>query len=435
MNGILAIQIIGGPVPPLLLALSTALVLYLLIGSPTRRRVLTMLVGIATGVAIALAASAYFDVNKTFEIVLPDLVPVWTAATLGAMGLAIVNLWRSRWWRKVIAAVGIVVFAITGAVQINAVFGLDPTVGTVLGITVKQPISLPVRTPTKRDPTTTPLYQSWVAPAGMPTAGKVGTVSIPATVSHFHARPAGLYLPPAALVKHPPALPLLIMMMGYPGTPDVSRLSGIMNQFASAHHGLAPIVVVADQIGTGGDPACADSVARGNARSYVMTDVVNWSRAHLNISQDPAQMVLAGYSNGAACAMKYAAEDPQEFRRVLAVSPEEFPGLHYSSSVIKVVYRGNRAAWEADKPINIFTAHSGSAAYADTDATVTTGALDTVFGPGTRALTRAAQNAGMHTTLLTIPGAGHVGNNLTLGLTAGFASLAPTLGLAPPRHH
>jgi hypothetical protein len=94
------------------------------------------------------------------------------------------------------------------------------------------------------------------------------------------------------------------------------------------------------------------------------------------------------------------------------------------------VYAGDRSAWAADKPEAILAAHTGS--YSGVDAVITTGALDTAFGPATRSLATSAAAAGMHVTLLTLPGVAHVGKNLADGLTAGFARLAPALGLAAP---
>jgi enterochelin esterase-like enzyme len=429
MNALLATQIIGGPLPWILCAISAVCVILLLLRRPTRRWVVlaSAAVGIATAMALVFIAVA--DATGMFEIPLPVDAAAWATATFAAAGLAIVSLWRTRWRWRALAIVSLLVFAVTGTVQVNAAFDLNVTVGDLLGVVVTHPIALPHKSkPTApADPQT--LAMTWVAPAGIPAVGRTGTAVIPGTVSKFKARPAGIYLPPAALVKKPPELPLLIMMMGYPGTPNADPISEVMNHFAAAHHGLAPIVVVADQIGTsGGDPACADSVKHGNAATYITTDVLHWAKTHLRVDQDPRYTVIAGYSNGATCAVKFAAEHPEAFRNILSVSPEEYPGMHYSQTVISSVYGGDRSAWETAKPEAILKAHTG--AYSAVTAVITTGALDTAFGPASRSLAATASAAGMHVTLLTLPGVAHVGKNLTDGLTAGFAKLAPHLGLA-----
>ena len=82
----------------------------------------------------------------------------------------------------------------------------------------------------------------------MPKQGMVGTVSIPATQSHFAARKAVIYPPPAALVANPPVLPLLVSFTGQPGSPTEMFTPGqvpvMLDSYAAAHAGLAPIVVV-----------------------------------------------------------------------------------------------------------------------------------------------------------------------------------------------
>ena len=87
-----------------------------------------------------------------------------------------------------------------------------------------------------------PLYQTWTPPAHMPSVGTIGTPSpaVPNTNSDFPARPAQLYLPPAALVNHPPRLPLVIMMMGQPGDPDASFIGQVLDEYAARNGGLAP---------------------------------------------------------------------------------------------------------------------------------------------------------------------------------------------------
>lgn len=427
---LLTTQIIGGPVPMVLGILAAALFVFLLLRRPTPVWLLTAAIGLLAGAVGAVAVFVWADVTDAFEIQLPIEVLWWTVVSFACVGLAVVSMWRSRWWRKVVAGVGVVAFLLVGVVQVNAVFGLDPTVADLLGVTVSEPVALPSSHPHASKAPDQPLYATWKAPADMPKTGKIGTVAIPATVSHFTARPAGLYLPPAALVKNAPALPLMIMMMGYPGSPNAIPTAQVMSAFAAAHHGLAPIVIVADQIGTHGDPACTDSRARGNAATYIKTDVLNWAKQHLNIIHDPRYWTIAGYSNGATCAIKYAAQEPGVFRNVVSISPELYPGSNYSRSVISTVYGGDQAAWRRDMPIAIMDAGSGT--YGGVNAIVTTGALDTVFGPESRRLASIAQADGMHVTLLTIPGVAHVGQNLHDALMAGMGKLFVDLGLASP---
>ncbi|GAA1956665.1 alpha/beta hydrolase-fold protein [Agromyces allii] len=429
---ILALPIIDGPVPWVVYAIAIAFVLVLLIRRPTGRWVITALLGILIGGALGLGIFLLANALDLVDSQLPVEVGYWAIAVFAAIGLAVVNLWRSRVWRKVVASLAIVWFAITGVIGVNAFFGLNPTLGSLFGVSSQGQIAIPTDGPTASP--TGPLYQSWKPPAGMPKQGEQGTQEIPATASGFDARDAGIYLPPAALVDSPPPLPLVIMMMGFPGNPDPSYIGGVLDTFAAQHDGLAPIVIVADQIGGDGqttDPACADSTTYGKAETYITTDVVNWARANLNIIDDPTSWVVAGYSNGGGCAIKYIAQDPTLFRNVLSVSGEEFPGSEDPDSVISQVYGGDEAAFEASKPINIMQA-AAPGTYDGVTAVFTAGSEDGGYVASQQEIAAAAAAVGMTVTNYVIPGAGHTGDALTDGLTEGFTVLYPVLGLSAP---
>lgn len=90
----------------------------------------------------------------------------------------------------------------------------------------------------------------------MPAHGLVGSVRIPGVRSHWAARAAVVYLPPAALVPQPRLLPVVVMFSGqsrgagpYDAVWD-GDLGPMMDAIAARHHGIAPIVVVPDQLST-----------------------------------------------------------------------------------------------------------------------------------------------------------------------------------------
>ncbi|WP_285114662.1 alpha/beta fold hydrolase [Leifsonia sp. fls2-241-R2A-40a] len=422
----LSIRIVDGPVLPTFLVLSGAAVLYLLLRRPTTRWVITALLGILGGAVVAVGVYALLNAVDAFGSPLPSEVAFWAMGMFAAIGLAVVNLWRSRWWRKLVAAVGILLFAITGGLGINAYYGLDPTLGSLFGYTDAGSIRIGQHTSTA-DPAG-PLYETWKPPADLPAKGQQGSQVIPS--AGFAARPAGIYLPPAALVKNPPPLPVVLFMMGYPGNPDPSYIGGVLDTFAAAHEGLAPIAVVADQIGTQGDPACADSRTFGTAETYITDEVPAWIRSHLNVLQDPKYWTIGGYSNGGACAFKYAAQYPDRFGSLLVVSGDEYPGVEIQQQTIDQVFGGDAAAFERAKPTSILAANPGR--YSAMTAVFTVGGNDPTFVPGVQRDAAAAQAAGMQTTFSVVPGAGHVVDALDGGLTKDFDILYPVLGLSPP---
>ena len=433
MDALWQLPVIAGPVPWIVYAIAIALVVVLLTRAVTPRWMLSAVIGIAGGAIVGVGVYLLANAVDAFGSPLPLAVGLWAGAALAGVGLAIASLWHSAVWRKIVAVFAIIWFLITGVVGVNAFYGLNPTLGSIFGISASNPIVIPTPGPTPEPSETSagPLYETWNPPAGMPATGQQGNQEIPGTVSGFQARPAGIYLPPAALVPDPPALPLVILMMGYPGNPDQSYIAAILDGFAADHRGLAPIVVVADQIGNGGDPACADSAVFGNAETYIKTDVVNWARTNLHVLQDPEYWVIAGYSNGGGCAIKYGAEEPDVFKNILDISGEEFPGSEDPGEVIAQVYGGDDAAFEATKPVSILAANTG--AYTGVTAVFTAGGNDPEYLAAAATVADAAITAGMSVTLYTVPGAGHVVDALNGGLQEGFTVLYPVLGLSAPQ--
>jgi dienelactone hydrolase len=424
-----SIPIIDGPLPWIVYALAVAFFLVLLIRRPTKRWVVSVIVALAIGALVGLGLGILADVTDMFGDTLPHAVLWWATATFAAIGLAVANLWRSPVWRKIVAVIGILVFVVAGTIGINAVYGLNPTLASLFGIVDDNPIVVPTSTATA-DPDDGPLYETFTPPADMPATGQQGTQVIPATASGFTARPAGVYLPPAALVPDAPALPLVIMMMGHPGNPDPSYIAGVLDDFASKNNGLAPIVIVPDQLGPdGNDPACADSTAYGNAETYVTKDVVDWAKQNLHIIQDPNYWVIAGYSNGGGCAVKYLAKYPEQWKNLIDISGEPFPGSEDPDSVTTTIYGGDSAAFEAAKPIAIMQA-AAPGTYDGMTAVFTAGSEDPTYIQAATDVSTAAQSVGMTVTLYEVPGAGHVGDALTGGLQEGFTVMYPVLGLS-----
>ena len=425
-TSLLRIDIVTGPLLYVVLGLAAVQLLYLLLRAPTRGWIMRVAIAVVGGVGVA--GVIWFVVVTAVDAfgMSPGLVSfLWFAATCSAIALALVNLWRSRRRRKIVAAASIVLFLVSGTLAINASFGLNRTLGSLFGVTTEAAIPLPVpSTP----PEAGPVYQSWVAPADLPAQGTTGSQVIPNTVSGFISRPAGIYLPPAALVANAPALPLVILLMGQPGNPDPLIIAATLDRDAAAHDGLAPIVIVADQLGDPeSDPLCLDTPNYGKAETFITQDVVNWAESNLNIIKDPRYWTIAGYSNGGQCAISLAAKHPDLFSNVVDISGEEFAGSEIEAAVLADVFDGNQGAYDAIKPLNLLAARK----FTDTVAVFTVGSDDTGFIPGQQRMAAAATAAGMTVTYWESPNGGHVMPALTDGLDEAFVVLYPRLGLAP----
>jgi len=215
-------------------------------------------------------------------------------------------------------------------------------------------------------------------------------------------------------------------MMGQPGDPDPSYVAETLDAMAARNNGLAPIVIVADQLGDPNiDPLCLDTAKYGNAETFLTQDVVNWARTNLNIIQDPRYWTIAGYSNGGQCAISLFAKHPRLWSNVIDISGEEFPGTEILDATLQDVFGGNTAAYDAQKPVNLLANRH----FTGTTAVFTVGSNDAGFIPGTHRVAAAAEAAGMAVTYWESPNGGHVFPALTDGLDKAFEMLYPKLGL------
>jgi len=398
---------------------------------PSRRSwllttLIALVAGASTGILALVICESWLNV---FGIPLDPDTRAWVIMACAAVALALVNLWRSGWWRRILAVTSVAVFLATAVLGVNAEYGLNPTLGALLGVNTGPYLAIPKQVKPQAHNSTAPLWQTWVPPAGMPATGRTGPVSIPSTVSGFQARDAYLYLPPAALVADPPALPIIIMMMGQPGSPDQNKSAvAELNALAAKNHGLAPIFLTVDQLGNPyQNPLCVDSPS-GNVYSYVTTDVVNFVRARLNVAANRDNWAVAGYSDGGECALSFAAKKPDLFGSLLDVSGELEPLNGTVKNTVDTVFRGDMTAFNAEVPANILKAHR----YTDLLAIFTSGSLDTTFTPQVEKAEADAKAAGMTTYRFTGENIGHRGDSVDYGLKTGLPLLYQRFGLTAP---
>lgn len=425
---ILALNIVDGPVIYASYVLSMALCITLLVRRARRPVAMTGLsaaAGAAVGAVVLVVAERFMH---AFGGPLGWPVRIWGLAFFAGLGICGANLWASGTWRKVLASVAALSFAATAALGINAYYGLNATLGSLLGISLAPRIDLGPVAPQSAAPQK-PLWETWKAPEGMPPEGSTAQVVIPPQISGFSSRPAGLYLPPAAQVPNPPALPLVVLMMGQPGDPDPQHAAEVLNDYAAHHDGLAPIVIVADQLG---DPTvdnlCLDSPRYGRPETFINRDVVDWARSHLHIIDNPKYWTIAGYSHGGQCAISFAAKYPSLWGNVLDISGEEYPGAENPETNLRDVFGGNQAAYDAEKPVNIMRQQR----YPNTQAIFTASTDDPVYIEAARHVSAAAAAAGMTVTYYEVPDGGHGIGALNGGLNKGFEVLFPRLGLSQP---
>ncbi|MEO6943076.1 MAG: alpha/beta hydrolase-fold protein [Lacisediminihabitans sp.] len=330
------------------------------------------------------------------------------AGVIGVMAagiLAVIITHRSRghghYSRTIALLGGGVVILLSTAVGVNTVTGSFATIGSLVGKTVLPSLTLPALT-------SGPSPSNWDAPSHLLPQGHYGVVEIPATASRFKHREDVVYLPPAALAPHPPKLPVLIMLSGQPGVPmnmvTSVDIPSILDHYARAHRGLAPIVVIPDQLGAPyANPMCVDSPL-GRSATYLSVDVPAWIRSHLNVSADRQDWAIGGYSQGGTCSIQLGSRFTATFGNILDISGELAPHRGSVASTVKDAFGGSTAAYEAAKPLNLLASH---APFADTLAIFAVGERDKRYRPIETTMREAAARAGMNTVEIVAPNSAH----------------------------
>lgn len=431
LHPLLDLRLQTGPLPVIVFCLSAVALLVLGTRRPVRRWLPTQLLGALVGAGVGLVlAWLVSDVWNSFGVALTPITRLWFALGVGGIGFAIAGLWRARVWRVVVGGASVLLFAFAGAIGVNVDVAEFPTLGSALGVDTIHKLALPQSKPTPIISTVESLAQSWHAPADLPKAGTLGSVTIPATVSHFAARSALVYLPPAALVNNPPRLPVLEMLSGQPGQPSNLITSGalatILDQFASAHAGLAPIVVIPDQLGAPQlNPMCLDSPL-GNSATYLTVDVPTWINQHLHVLSGRAAWAIGGFSQGGTCAIQLGAKYRALYGSIFDIAGQLAPFRGSVASTIATGFGGSAAAYAAAVPTALLAA---GAPYADTLGVFFVGQNDARYGAVSVVISNAARAAGMTVHFEQSPGTAHDWHTVQYALRQGIPLLAIHWGL------
>ncbi|MDT0210458.1 alpha/beta hydrolase-fold protein [Curtobacterium sp. BRD11] len=374
--------------------------------------------GIAAAAALVVLAACWFttQVVDLFGVALSPITQMWSAFAGAALALAVTGLVQGGGWRRALAIVLVPAALVVPALGINVEFAKYPTLGTVV----------------QSDPW--PAYDRDAAPLDtMPTAGIVRTATIPGTRSHFDARPAVVWLPPAALVRDPRPLPVVIAFSGQPGAPGdlftAGRLAESLDAYARAHDGRAPIVVSVDQLSAPGrNTMCVDS-RLGNVATYVTQDVPTWIHANLPATTDRKAWGLTGFSQGGTCTMQFLTGHPSAFGAALAVSSELQPIDQGPQHSADQAFGGSVAAWQAAAPIAQMREHGldGHALW------LTAGSSDREFSENARELGAAAREAGARVEVGSAPGSGHDWNTVQWSFRTYVGPFADALSVAELR--
>ena len=389
------------------------------------------LVGAAAGATLfAVTAWLVGDVFKVFGDFVLSLGIVTSLAVGGAfVGLAVGTVAgpgrRRRWWHVLTAAALVLVSVSTAGLGVNRAVGYFVSPNQIL--TMFTSADLPAM-PALHTADAVALSPNWTPPVGTPTTGELVQVEIPAKTSGFEARPAIVYLPPAALASAPPRLPLLVTFSGQPGSPqDVfnsGHLAEIAEDYQKSHGGIAPIIVSPDQLGTPrANPMCSDS-AFGKNETYLVKDVIPWIRATLPVAQDAAHTAFMGFSQGGTCTVQLGFGHPDIVDTLVPISPQLEPTI--GSKTIKLAFAGDHAAFETNTPLARLKAQGN---YPHMTASFYVGGDDAKYSAWAKTLVDSAREHGVDATLTYSPGTGHNWHTASFAMKDSFPFIVSQLGL------
>lgn len=357
----------------------------------------------AVGIAIALIARWYSNSQgMTGDEPAPLSLWLWIGIAGTACAVALLGWRRVGWTRRGLAVLAIPLCIASAAVSLNQWVGYFSTAQMAWSQVTDGPL------PDHTDMSTALTMRSH---HDVPTHGELVAITSPSTASHFHHRTEYVYLPPAWFASTTVSLPAVMMIGGEFATPaDWPRVGdaiGIIDRFAAAHAGDAPVFVFAD---TGDsfttDTECVDG-PRGNVADHLTEDLPAYVESTFGVSRNPDNWGVVGWSMGGTCAVDVTVMNPDLFHSFVDIAGDIGPNAGTKQQTIDRLYAGNAAQWNRFDPRTVMRAHgpysgvagwfavaTGTAPSPSATATATGGAAaGSSVAAGTRGLTKQSQAA------------------------------------------
>lgn len=434
------LAITTGVVPVVLYTLAAAALIWLIWG---RRRHLSRWVPAAVLAAGLLSAIIWVLCEPVWNLWGSPLPKrVYAYAGLGILALLLV-VPKIRDLRRLPARIAVLpaalVVVLASGSLINQNFEYYPTLGSVFGDTGVKMETLdqfksqergdPVPDVKPSEPPTT--LADWTPPENMPDQGTVVRAFIPAPISHEVSSTAFVYLPPAYLAAPRADLPVLVLIHGVPGEPvdwlRNGRIAEFMDEYASEHKGLAPIIVMPDAGAKWANypPLCMNT-KQGQAGRYLSEDVPNWVKATFGAGRHSSrQWAIGGFSYGGTCAMQLAMNYPEVYPTFIDSSGENQPTIRQGHQVLLQQYFGGSAAeFKKQNALDVIKTRK----YPDTAGIVTVGAGDPFFRAQGVQVYQAMKKAGINVQFQEAPG-GHAWTAWKYGLENNMDWLMGRLGV------
>jgi S-formylglutathione hydrolase FrmB len=434
LDWLLHIHLLRGWLPTLWFVLTIAVLLITLamqLDSKHRKKIpWQILIGVVTGVCGYVVTWLLSDVFVVFGVSLGSRVTLVISLGIASLGYLIAVLVMTNGARRVMAGIGVPILVLFTLLRVNMAYGEFILFSSVFGVPVYATLNLStIHHASMSVDEWDALAAADKAPAH-PAKGEVRSVSIAGVKSGFNPRPADVYLPPAALSARPPKLPVLIMLGGQPGSPDrfftASDIAKVLDAYAKAHHGVAPIVVSPDQNGsTRNNSLCIDSTVVGNVETYLTKDVTNWITKSLPVSTATNQWGIGGFSQGGTCATQLGPRHPHLYGHILPIDGEIAPTEGSHQEMIERYFHGDEQAYQEQIPIVAIRQHAPSTQTMFSVA----GDQDSRSTGNIHAIGRAGLEAGMNVKTVITSHSGHDWNTVKTALPAAIDWIGAQMGL------
>ena len=430
------IHLTQGWLPASIFSLTALALIVLALTGLTHGRWRTLLrqVAIALGIgALGLLATwLVSDVFMLFGVSLGWMVIISVALGFLAVGFAVCILITARGWRRILAALTVLLCLLSTGLRVDIIYGEFTTLGSLFSVSLYPDYS----GHKAARPTMSVAQWRFLASRGElpshPSVGRSYSMRIPNSRSRFAARPADIYLPPAALSDKPPALPVFVLLAGQPGSPDrlftAGAIPAMMDAYAAQHDGLAPVVVSPDQNGSSShNSLCVDSPVYGKAETYLSSDVPAWIRAELPVANQPRQWAIGGFSQGGTCSTQLGARHPKVYGNMLPADGELEPTQGRQEQMIRDYFDGDRKRFLAQVPARAMLERAPSRQLLFTAA----GSNDKESQHNMMVIAKAANRAGMKVRAVITQGSGHDWHTVKTAWKPGLEWVGEAMGLGP----
>jgi enterochelin esterase-like enzyme len=412
MNWLFNIRLITGWLPKTMLVITLVGILMVVALKSSKGWLKPLLKQLAWGVAgLAVGGLVIWllsDVFKVFGVSLGWKVMLTIAIGIGVITALIAAAVQSKGTRRTLAIVTAVLALLTSCIRVDSIYGEYTTLGSVFGH--PQFSALDLNSVHKSAMT----VKEWKAKAEagtlppLPDKGEVHSVAIPSSDNRFRPRKANVYLPPAALSKNPPALPVMVVLAGQPGSPDryfsAGQLGSMLNKYAAKHNGLAPIAVSPDQNGALiHNTLCANTSLYGDVETYLVSDVTQWVKHNLPVQKKADSWLIGGFSQGGTCATQLGPAHPDTYGHVFSAGGEIEPTAGSQDKTIEKYFDGDKAKFNHYVPVNLIRTHTPS----NQTWFSVAGQWDPKSQNNQATISAAAMKAGMRTTTVISQGTGH----------------------------